>query len=157
MNKKTKIVVFICVIVLLFWLNVRQRGLSKPAGHADSAPPAQKNAEKTDGKETTAADEYRKLMDLVKTVQTPAQGPLEGDPFLKFNAVILTKDTPLEINQLKLTGIIIEEDGPVALINDQILRAGDVISKFQIEEIRQNEVLLKRGTDKFVLRLFANP
>lgn len=71
------------------------------------------------------------------------------DPFKRLELT----DFPLEFSDLVLSGIIFEEEMPTALINGQILKEGDRISVFRVEEIRRNSVILTSGDDQYTLRL----
>ena len=47
-----------------------------------------------------------------------------------------------------------DQKNPVALVNDEVLKVGDAIAGFKVEAINQNEVVLLRGIERRVLRLF---
>lgn len=75
------------------------------------------------------------------------------DPFVKLDPKILMKDSPAEISEIVLSGIMWDEKHPVALINGEIMKKGDVIFSFKLEEISRNEVVLTRGSERHVLQL----
>ncbi len=54
--------------------------------------------------------------------------------------------------QLVLNGIVLSEDGNIALINDQILKAGDDIDGARVEEISENQVVLSFETRRITLK-----
>ena len=77
------------------------------------------------------------------------------NPFQKFDLKISGK-TELEYSDLVLTGIMKGRE-PVAVINNQIHKVGDKIANFEIQSIGSNEVVVTRGTEKYVLKLFLEP
>lgn len=79
------------------------------------------------------------------------------DPFKKFDAKDLMDRNVLQFSELKLIGIVLDKEVPAALINDQILYPGDQISGFKVVEIHTNEVVLTRGLEKYILKLFEEP
>lgn len=54
--------------------------------------------------------------------------------------------------KLVLNGIVLSEDGNIALINDQILKAGDNIEGALVEEISENQVILSFETRRITLK-----
>ena len=52
-----------------------------------------------------------------------------------------------------LTGIMQFEDGKKAIINDEILRAGDRVKGFTVKKILDNQVVLKRNKNQVNLNL----
>ena len=77
------------------------------------------------------------------------------DPFKKGQLREVAKSASFDFADLVLAGIILEEDkDPVALINEQILKEGDEFSGFKIEVIRENEVFMTKGLEKYTLKLF---
>ncbi len=54
--------------------------------------------------------------------------------------------------KLVLNGIVLSEDGNIALINDQILKAGDNIDGARVEEISGNQVILSYKAQKITLK-----
>jgi len=55
---------------------------------------------------------------------------------------------------LKLTGILWDEDNPQAIINDEIREKGQKVGKFKIIEILPEEVIISDGTEKFELKIY---
>lgn len=69
------------------------------------------------------------------------------DPFL------LTR-TPTTLSLgLRLSGVIFDEQGGYAVINDQICRIGDEINGNKIVDIKQDRVILNDGSKDIELRL----
>ena len=69
------------------------------------------------------------------------------DPF------VLEGELAQGIKGLVLDGIVWDEQNPLAMINDEVLRVGDTIGNSRIVNITQTEVTLKEGGSKFTLRL----
>ena len=99
---------------------------------------------------------------------TPRQdeGSLEGfiyddhgrrDPLWRLvgsNGTIFNYETEFLITDLVLEGVMAGAgEGNLAIINRRILKAGDVIGQFIIEKIDKNSVILKKGKQKFELKL----
>lgn len=78
-----------------------------------------------------------------------------NDPFAELDPRAVLDTTVMDFTQLELSGIIWEEDEPVALINDKILSRGDMVSGFKIFEIRKSEVVLIKGLERYILKLPA--
>ena len=56
-------------------------------------------------------------------------------------------------SDLKLEGIIWNEEEPLAVINDEIMRVGESIGSAKLIEIREDEVIFKDGEGEFILKL----
>jgi len=87
-------------------------------------------------------------IELKRTNITSVRDPFKEVTFKPDNSTLTYSD-------LMLTGIMWEEDSAIVVINDQIFKEGDVISGFKIEKVLQGEVLLTKGTERHVLRLFS--
>ncbi len=57
------------------------------------------------------------------------------------------------ILDLKLTGIIWDEKIPQALINNKIVKAGDILGNYVVIKIDRNSVILNNGAEEIELRL----
>ncbi len=103
----------------------------------------------------TVPQEYKRMIEKVLIKFEPQEPVGEvADPFKKFEAKELIDKNVLEFTELKLIGIVMDENAPTALINGQILHVGDSVSGFKVADIRSNEVLLTRGLEKYTLKLF---
>jgi hypothetical protein len=59
----------------------------------------------------------------------------------------------LGLGDLQLEGVILDDRGSYAIINGQIVQAGDPYGGFEIVEIKSNRVVLEKDGDKFELIL----
>ena len=79
------------------------------------------------------------------------------DPLWKLvspSGTILNYETDFLITDLALEGIMAGKDGKnYAIINGRILKATDIIGQFVVEKIDDNRVVLKKGRQKFELKL----
>lgn len=79
------------------------------------------------------------------------------DPFWTLvtpGGVILNYETDFLITDLALEGIMAGEDGQnFAIINGRVLETNDTIGQFTVEEIGDNRIVLKKGKQKFELKL----
>lgn len=100
--------------------------------------------------------------------QSTSEQPLVADLLVKYSFGIEERDpfSPLvsksglilipreiDITDLVFRGIIYSQEEPIAIINDQVLKKGDSIGKYTILEIKEKEVLLKKGNEGFTLKL----
>ena len=77
---------------------------------------------------------------------------LEAYPSLE-EPITPAQQSPAEPNpQLVLNGIVLSEEGNIALINDQILKAGDTVEGALVEEISGNQVVLSFKARKITLK-----
>ena len=72
------------------------------------------------------------------------------DPF-QFPPKKYIKKTDFE--GLNLTGIIYDEESPVAVINDVIVKKGDVVEGVTVLEIRRESVVLEKEDKSYTLEL----
>ena len=161
MNKREKIIAVIMGIVIVIWIR-----------NFTSAPPRKTSrSTKTDrqpvqartpvpSKQQQKTDEIQPFdwqsvveYGYLKYEDTPT-APIR-DPFEVLDYRRVFSNNALDFAELSLSGIIWEQDAPFVIINNQILRAGEMISGFMVEEIRQNEVVLIKGTEKYILKLFS--
>ena len=79
------------------------------------------------------------------------------DPFWRLvspSGAILNYETDFLITDLALEGIMAGKDGKnYAIVNGHILKAADVIGQFVVERIDDDRVVLKKGRQKFELKL----
>lgn len=79
------------------------------------------------------------------------------DPFWKLvspSGAILNYETDFLITDLALEGIMAGKDGQnYAIINGRILKPTDSIGQFVVEQIDDNRIVLKKGRQKFELKL----
>lgn len=77
------------------------------------------------------------------------------DPLVSSNGQILI---PKEgaISDFLLQGVIFSEEGSRAVINNEILRVGDIIKDYHIFSIGEKKVILKKGGKEFILKLDDN-
>ena len=58
---------------------------------------------------------------------------------------------------LLLSGIVWDEAGPIAIINNEIFGVGDVIEGNTIVEIKKDRVILSDGTTAFAFTVTEEP
>ena len=79
------------------------------------------------------------------------------DPFWQLvspSGAILNYETDFLITDLALEGIMAGKDGlNYAIVNGRILKSTDVIGQFVVERIDDDKVVLKKGKQKFELKL----
>lgn len=61
---------------------------------------------------------------------------------------------PSEITTLNLEGIVFDKKGEsLAIINGVVLKKGEAFNDYLVFDIKQDEVILIRGSEKIVIRL----
>ena len=80
---------------------------------------------------------------------------IKRDPLLplvsKSGVILIPRE--VDITGLRLKGIIYSQDNPLAIINDEVLKAEGVIGEYKVYEIKEKEVILKKDNQIFKLRL----
>lgn len=154
MSSREKIIAVVMCSVIVIWgrmflFKSSQKPVPVPAAPAVSAAKPQQPAAKGEGIFTLDEALARAALkqDKPSTIQAL-------DPFQKFDPNIKMKSGIVEYTDLILTGIVWEEAAPVVIINDKILKVGDVISGFTIEAIQRNAVDVNRGEERHTLPLF---
>ena len=61
------------------------------------------------------------------------------------------------VKDLVLKGVFWDEKDPKAILNEKMVKTGDVISGYQVAEIRRKSVVLLAGDKKTELSLFHRP
>ncbi len=81
--------------------------------------------------------------------------PDKRDPFSPLISrggyILIPKE--IDIAGLNLKGIIYSDGGSVAVINNEILKAGDKIGEYRIARIEEKLVVLEKGGKEFTLKL----
>lgn len=95
--------------------------------------------------------------------ERPSQEPFVYDdhgrrdplwPLVNPNGTILNYESEFLITDLALEGIMAGTDGEnLAIINGRVLREQDTIGQFSIERIGEDSIVLKKGRQKFELKL----
>jgi len=79
------------------------------------------------------------------------------DPFWRLISpagVILTHENDLTFADLELEGILAEAGGQnLAIINGRVLKAGENLGSFTVQNVTSEAVMLLRGKDIFMLKL----
>lgn len=79
------------------------------------------------------------------------------DPFWRLISpagVILTHENDLTFADLELEGILADASGQsLAIINGRVLRAGERLGAFTVQNVTSEAVMLLRGKDIFMLKL----
>jgi len=79
------------------------------------------------------------------------------DPFWNLvspSGTIINYETDYMVGDLLLEGIMSgQADQSLAIINGRVVKKGDKIGNFEILEVGDNKVILKKDTQKFELRL----
>jgi len=74
-----------------------------------------------------------------------------ADPSNPFSALL--GDLPLASEELKLKGIVWQNNVPTVLINNEVLKVGDEINGYRIASVGQDFVTLRNNTERLQLSL----
>ena len=75
-------------------------------------------------------------------------------PLVNSNGAILNYESEFLITDLALEGIMVGTDGEnLAIINGRVLKTNDSIGQFAVERIAGDSIILKKGKQKFELKL----
>ena len=85
----------------------------------------------------------------IRDIFMPLQMPTEPE------LLIQAEQTPEPTDVLKLKGIIIGGNEPMAIINDKFVRKGEKIAGYQVVSIDLNEVVLMSGRHEKVLQVLT--
>ncbi len=146
------------IIVLIFVIMTGSVVMINPFKGEKKLPapnPAAVSSPSSSGKPAVvSSQEIESFVDNLEQSQQDGKVDNLTNPFQKFDLKVSGK-TDMEYTDLVLTGIMMGRE-PVAVINNQILKAGDKISNFEIQAIDSNEVVIVRGVEKYVLKLFLD-
>ncbi len=78
-----------------------------------------------------------------------------SDPFLRQQVVVAKRRSRKKVKRptFKLKAISYRAEGSVALINDRVVKVGDVLSGYKVLKIDSRQVVLWNGKNRIVLRL----
>ena len=157
MNKREKIIGIVMVGTIFIWA-MTFFSKSRPAKPRE---PTRASSQKVPAKAVPREDGPKVSVDGVVALMEGAFDetlPQESitDPFEELKPIEGSAQEGAGPSQFVLSGIIIEKDEePVALINGEILREGDVVAGFLVEDITPNEVVLTQGNERYILKLFV--
>ena len=162
MKTREKIIAFLMVVVFIFWVSnffkkpeKKQRASKTRAGSSQGKLPQKEKTKEAPQEEKIVPVDLEGVIAYVRMEYSDAPVGEFSDPFKELDPRAVLDTTVMDFTQLKLAGIIWEEEEPMALINDQILKRGDMISGFKIFEIRKSEVVLIKGLERYILKLPA--
>ena len=148
LTKSQKILFIILGIVLIYavfdFIKNKETYLSFYAGQSTEIPAEEQAAEQ---------ETDQLLNDPLKIDLTSTWG---DDPFLiKKKAKKITKSSRKMVKEptFVLKGISFKPRGSVALINDRIVKEGDVIEGYKVIKIEEKRVILWDGKKRKILRL----
>ncbi len=79
------------------------------------------------------------------------------DPFWSLvspGGTIINYDNDIELNDLALQGVIAGTNGEnLAIVNGRVLKLNDKIGDFQVTEINNDYIILKKGEQELLLKL----
>jgi len=157
MSRREKIIGIIMVAIFLVWGSKFLLGKNKKPKVSIVSSKVEKAIQQVQGvkKEEDPSFDVDALIENIRLDVEEENIDFVRDPFEKV-VVKPTGGPSLSYSDLVLTGIMWEENNAVVVINDQILKEGDMILGFRIASIAKGEVLLTKGNQRYVLRLFSS-
>ncbi len=142
MSEKTrKMLVFLTLPLAVIWAvyNFMVGDAANDAGNTTPPPTvqAQPSAQQQTAKKFIDIEEYEAR-------------PWGKDPF---RALAKSSGASGPAPSWILSGIVFNSDDPMAIINRQSVRTGDVVDKATVVEIKQTEVVLDKGGSLFTIRV----
>ena len=81
----------------------------------------------------------------------------ERDPLMplvdRSGNILIAREEETGLGGLTISGIIYSETAPLAVINDEVVTAGDKVGGYVIVEITPQSVSLQKGNEGFTLKL----
>lgn len=115
-----------------------------------TAAPMNKNVSSTpaiDVLKTSGSEFYKKLEEETKSME------LKRDPFTFTFAKSQPDSSVASARELRLSGIVWDQDNPGAIINNKIVAVGQEVDGNKVVDIKENRVILNDGTHNFELRI----
>lgn len=140
----------VIVIIIAVIMNSPKPPMSKNKLIKSAAKPAARST-KTAALGATASikpADLERVIEQSRSELTESQLSSIRDPFTRQKQLT----SRLGSSDLVLSGIIWEEEKPIALINDQLLMEGEAIGDFKVVKIMRDEVILARGAERFILK-----
>ena len=82
-------------------------------------------------------------------------GPSNRDPFTSLisrnGLILIPRET--DITNMELGGIIYSEGESVAIINNEVVKTGDMIGEYKVLTIEEKKVVLEKDSQGFTLEL----
>ncbi len=111
------------------------------------------------GKNEDAEYQVQTVPSNTKAQRDPLQADLfskwGSDPFVRYEAVKVRKKRKRKKIRphFQLKAVSYRANGSVALINDRIVKVGDVLSGYRVVKIEEKKVVLWNGKHRIVLKL----
>jgi hypothetical protein len=156
-NLKIVFMIFMAIILVVI-LKIRLGG---KAEQKDVSPTSAHKTEVTATSQSPAREiKQRKMVRTpVRTGSRAFQGT-KAPPFLerdlfssrKSPSVPTRKGEHVEQVELELTATIIDNQGALAIIGDDVFAIGDMVQGYQVMSIKNNEVVLSKGKRQYVFK-----
>jgi hypothetical protein len=143
-------------IILIFVLIHRFGGNGTQTSDASMAP----HKTGIDSQAQASVPKYIQTMPYKKRSEKMVSYGQKPPPFLKRDLFFSRKirNNPIrngereELN-LELTATIIDSQGAVAIIGNEVLGMGEIVEGLRVTSIKNNEVILSKGKAQYVLRI----
>jgi hypothetical protein len=137
----TVIIIGVMVIAAIVANNMKSKKIKKPVAQTEAASVVIDSGVKVTAK-LPAVDS-----NVLENQKKRAEAPWGRDPFSSD-----TYKSGQVSSELKLQGISYRKDNVgFAFINNEIVKQGDAIAGYEVEEVLKDKVLLKKGSQSFYL------
>lgn len=161
MEKKEQIksgITAVLIVIFVFALNYSRESIKRinarrqKAGGPAALTNGKGNGQNVPGSEASVTPSPPAgEKDIYGYLEQQAKGlKLKKDPFSPEPRLPETKDAPLILD---LSGIVWEEESPKAIINGNIVTAGDMVGTSKVIEIKQDRVIMSDGITMFELKI----
>ena len=151
MSKREKIICIIMVSVIGIWvIKTAMNGSNKNKSQNTVVTPVM-NVDVADEQNNTTEDvnHLERVAKIIQYKNSDNDYKDIKDPFQKREQ----RYSILDFSDLSLSGIIQYKGQPAALINNYIVKEGESVSGFMVEQIKERKVFLIKGLERYVLSL----
>jgi hypothetical protein len=160
-NKENIKILFMIGMAILLIVVLKHRFSGNSAKTSDSSAVSHETVMKAQTQDGTGGFDKRIQDKAPARSQTVKFNGLKSPPFLKRDLFYsgnpeimpIRKAGQMERNNLELTATIIDDQGALAIIGNEVLGMGEMIKGFRVTAIKNNEVILSKGEKQHVLRV----
>jgi len=157
LNKRERTIAIAMMAVIFIWgfMNTSKSARPKPKKSNIQPRRTRRVNRKKRGKKEEKVD-IDNIIVQVQLKSTEVSVDALKDPFKRIVQEENVQAPVDNSSDLVFYGVVWEEEEPVVLINEQILKKGDNILGCTVDQIFKSEVILTKGSEKIILKLFED-
>lgn len=136
-------VVLVFILIKNFWIPYQK------AKTVSRKVTAVEGKDYSHGKLREMVSEAKEKNEILKLHKKRAEMDWNRNPFAR-----MTSSRRAHVGPIRLSGIILDERGAFAVINDQIVRLGEDVNGMVLKDIRETSVVLKKDGEEVEVFLF---